>query len=417
MAQFAANPTDYYSGNLFLGEDIFLDFEKADFDSVWGESLTTGIPSDWLSEEEDILFDTPKAGFDIKSTLQTDNTSLQQAEGHKIMAISQNQDSGNESGDMLEEIFGINTRPQDELVLEQHEGHESNADDPMLSSSFELATPQHPFEEALSSVVVDDSADYNNQNSITSAPITYSPTSTIYYNSSAEEEEDEEAKENNTDTDSLPSGYPHSIHSYSQQIPTAQQMLDDDLHLSDNDEQDEAEGQCMEVEHISQAHDIQQQESLHDSPKRVRNRRRQRKSRVFKVTLTEQKNRLVNSPAKKTFSNGKAKLYATKPLADPKAERARLNALNAKKNRDRKRMEQEAFQNEVVTLRQENGTLKVAAAAMRKRAAEAEAELRRLQAAIRTNQLEDIIKAAGKQQQQRIEKSQHFAKNRARARF
>ena len=57
MAQFAANPTDYYSGNLFLGEDIFLDFEKADFDSVWGESLTTGIPSDWLSEEEDILFD------------------------------------------------------------------------------------------------------------------------------------------------------------------------------------------------------------------------------------------------------------------------------------------------------------------------------------------------------------------------
>jgi predicted nucleic acid-binding Zn-ribbon protein len=114
---------------------------------------------------------------------------------------------------------------------------------------------------------------------------------------------------------------------------------------------------------------------------------------VYEVTISEP---VKKSPKKKTFANGKAKLYAVKPLADPSAEKARLNAINAKKNRDFKKREKEIIAQEVASLRHENGTLKKTAAAMRKRAAEAESELRRLQAAIRSNQLEDVIKAAGK---------------------
>ena len=53
------------------------------------------------------------------------------------------------------------------------------------------------------------------------------------------------------------------------------------------------------------------------------------------------------------------------------------------------------FAKQVVSLKEENMTLKKSAAAMRKRASDAETELRRLQAAIRANQLVDILKAAG----------------------
>jgi len=60
-----------------------------------------------------------------------------------------------------------------------------------------------------------------------------------------------------------------------------------------------------------------------------------------------------------------------------------------------KKRERELIAREVVTLKEENGELKRSAAAMRKRAAEAEAQLRQLQAAIRANQLESIIKASG----------------------
>merc|ERR1719192_1064859 len=56
------------------------------------------------------------------------------------------------------------------------------------------------------------------------------------------------------------------------------------------------------------------------------------------------------------LSNKKQKLYEMEPLKDPMAERNRLNALNAKKNRDRKQL-QEA-EEEINRLKDENEDLR-----------------------------------------------------------
>merc|ERR1719412_794752 len=85
--------------------------------------------------------------------------------------------------------------------------------DPMVSSSFDLGTPQHPFEEVLS--LPEDTGDSTNEMS--------SPKSVIYYPSSPD---GEEAAEDSASDDVSkayssppPTGYPNSIHSYSQLLP------------------------------------------------------------------------------------------------------------------------------------------------------------------------------------------------------
>merc|ERR1711988_249540 len=54
----------------------------------------------------------------------------------------------------------------------------------------------------------------------------------------------------------------------------------------------------------------------------------------------------------------KKKLYEFEPLKDPIAERNRLNALNAKKNRDRKKQELLEANSEIEKLREENDELR-----------------------------------------------------------
>jgi len=251
--------------------------------------------------------------------------------------------------------------------------------DPMVSSSLELATPQHPFEERL--LLPEDPLED-----------VESPKSTIYYPSSpdGEEAEDLSAETSKHIASPPPTGYPHSIHSYSQVSCTSPTIEESNSKVDEEDEVIMNEA-TRDDDTTSQTKDktlgIQ-----NVSPFKSKGRRRQRKSRVFKITISEP---TKVTPKKKTFANGKSKLYALKPLNDPEAEKARQNAINAKKNRDLKKRERELIAREVVTLKEENGELKRSAAAMRKRAADAEAQLRRLQAAIRTNQLEDIIKAAG----------------------
>merc|ERR1712141_807773 len=250
--------------------------------------------------------------------------------------------------------------------------------DPMVSSSLELATPQHPFEERLS-FPEDTLEDVD------------SPKSSIYYPSSPDgEEADEAAAEESTNIASPPpTGYPHSIHSYSQVSSAAPMIGDNNAEIIVEDAINENAATPSD-DTTSQIKDktlgIQ-----NSSPFKSKGRRRQRKSRVFKITINES---TKVTPKKKTFANGKSKLYALKPLNDPEAEKARQNAINAKKNRDLKKKERDMFAKQVVSLKEENITLKKSAAAMRKRASDAEAELRRLQAAIRANQLVDILKSA-----------------------
>jgi len=57
-------------------------------------------------------------------------------------------------------------------------------------------------------------------------------------------------------------------------------------------------------------------------------------------------------------SRRKRKLYEMEPLADPVAERNRLNALNAKKNRDRKKQQLQLAEEEIDKLREENDELR-----------------------------------------------------------
>lgn len=95
------------------------------------------------------------------------------------------------------------------------------------------------------------------------------------------------------------------------------------------------------------------------------------------------------------FSDGRVKLYNAGPFEDPSKERARLNAVNARRNRERQRLERKALAEETQRLRFNNQQLVRLAAALRERATEAEARLRRLEALLGVDS-SDILKSSGK---------------------
>jgi len=338
-----------------------LNFQKADFDSVWGD-----FSSDSLSDSEQVLFEQPEQVTAAEKELWTELESIQPVFKYSnIMESSR----GIETGIKFDRVF--------------NEGIMNNAgmikNDPMMSSSFELTTPQHPFEETLQ-LPEDAMEDID------------SPRSTILYASSPDGEGSEDMtyttktpEVSAVQTSPPPTGYPNSIHSYSQ-LSTGPDTSDDVVVVEDEPITNELVQEEFTSEVKNNSLGLQ-----NTSPFKSKGRRRQRKSRVFQVTISET---AKNSPKKKTFANGKQKLYALKPLADPESEKARQNAINAKRNRDLKKKEKEMITREVFTLKKENGTLKKNAASFRKRAMEAEAELRRLRAAIAANQLVDVIKAA-----------------------
>merc|ERR1719507_1310977 len=70
------------------------------------------------------------------------------------------------------------------------------------------------------------------------------------------------------------------------------------------------------------------------------------------------KDRLSSSRRYSISINKKQKLYEMEPLKDPVAERNRLNALNAKKNRDRKKQQLQEADEEISRLREENDDLR-----------------------------------------------------------
>merc|ERR1719381_153370 len=82
--------------------------------------------------------------------------------------------------------------------------------------------------------------------------------------------------------------------------------------------------------------------------------RRPIKSKTKKLTLKSQGQKISVSVRN---DRKKQKLYEMESLNDPVAERNRLNAINAKRNRDRKQQLQEA-EDEIEKLREENEELK-----------------------------------------------------------
>jgi hypothetical protein len=120
-------------------------------------------------------------------------------------------------------------------------------------------------------------------------------------------------------------------------------------------------------------------------------RRRQRRSNKRRTVSTD------IDDDKAIFSNGKPKLYTVRPFSNPEMERARLNAINAKINRERKKQEADTMKREMDRLRRENNELKKAKSSWSSRASQAEQELKRLQTILEQSNLVDVLKlSAGK---------------------
>merc|ERR1712186_66882 len=107
-------------------------------------------------------------------------------------------------------------------------------------------------------------------------------------------------------------------------------------------------------------------------PKTLKSRRPATVNRRH-LTITNQ-GQQYDIPLKK----GKKKLYECDPLNDPIAERNRLNALNAKKNRDKKKNELLLATVEIEKLREENEELKAETDEYRDKLQSANMELEKL---------------------------------------
>jgi len=107
-------------------------------------------------------------------------------------------------------------------------------------------------------------------------------------------------------------------------------------------------------------------------PKTLKSRRPATANRRH-LTITNQGQK-YDIPLKK----GKKKLYECDPLNDPIAERNRLNALNAKKNRDKKKYELQQATVEIEKLREENDELRAESEEYRDQLDSANQELEKL---------------------------------------
>ena len=103
-----------------------------------------------------------------------------------------------------------------------------------------------------------------------------------------------------------------------------------------------------------------------------------RQKRTRTKTGKKQKANAWSSQKKELIKDEKAvvKLYEQKPFENPALERCRQNALNAKLNREKKKVAWEQMEREVARLRSENARLRGAVAA-------ADREQRRLRAQLR----------------------------------
>jgi len=203
--------------------------------------------------------------------------------------------------------------------------------------------------------------------------------------------------------------YPISIHSYS--LPPTDfrpedALAGDEIHYTDSDESEPVCSPPPPVLAPQGCRKRQAPPTAAATPTSQRRSNRQPKRRKFSgdsETDSEDENESVNSkqqnsgkPVKKdTFSNGKKKLYKSGPFHNPEMERARMNAINAKRNRDRKKQERQRLEQEMDRLKSENQGLKRTANKMKERAANAEAQLEKIREMLRANNLEAVLKATG----------------------
>lgn len=159
--------------------------------------------------------------------------------------------------------------------------------------------------------------------------------------------------------------YPINIHSYAQQ---PEQEHHDEVEQSHDDEEME-----------------QEEEIVSPVTVRVTRRRRTRRTNKRRTVSSEDESKAV-------FSNGKPKLYTQRPFNNPEMERARLNALNAKINRERKKQEADNLKRELERLRKENAELKKSSSNLNSRASRAEQELSRIREVLEQADLVNVLK-------------------------
>ena len=106
-----------------------------------------------------------------------------------------------------------------------------------------------------------------------------------------------------------------------------------------------------------------------------------------KSTRKSKKSKTV-SISKSSSNSRRVKLYEMRPFSDPEKERCRINAINAKINRDRKKNERNNISQEMSNLRQENKQLKSKNRKYKQRLSSFEARLESLEAIIRANNID-----------------------------
>jgi len=107
--------------------------------------------------------------------------------------------------------------------------------------------------------------------------------------------------------------------------------------------------------------------------------RRNRKKLTAEQVLRKAKNSPIKPKRKQNKLSKKLKLYEVNcPLNNPEAEKCRLNAINAKKNRERKKAELQIAAEEIALLRSENAELREQAENVREELDHALSEIQEL---------------------------------------
>jgi len=160
-----------------------------------------------------------------------------------------------------------------------------------------------------------------------------------------------------------------------------------------------------EADHVSLDHDYgkvcevkEEPVEYEEKPKRPTRPRRRQRRRRYQSQRSEDEDQEEEVVI---FSNGKPKLYAERPFKNPQQERARLNAINAKKNRDRKKMESAGVKMEMEKLREQNDKMKKSLQRFEVRAAQAERELAAIKELLQLANLGDLLKLASGKKGQR----------------
>lgn len=181
----------------------------------------------------------------------------------------------------------------------------------------------------------------------------------------------------------VPDGYPAAIHSYTQQYRESVPPFN----LEDAVEGDEIVYEDSEEESGEKSPEMATEVVVRRSQRPLK-----RKSLEIEGQDDDDDDQHVRSTKKlkkmgSSFSNGKKKLYTAGPFTDPEKEKCRINALNAKKNREKKKQERQKMIDELNRLKSENQVLKRRSIKMTERASNAEAELQRLRDLLSQNGL------------------------------